>query len=244
MHDTPHPAFAETLTPRERRLAGRLEGFGDIVFGFAISQCALLLTNAGGRVDLSRPAALAVYIGTFALLASLWLIYHRMMSSAFKPAGIDLVLAFSYLALVSLMPYAMYALTHQVASLEAARVAFAEYSALYALLTALAAAITMRNLRRGWYGFADGERDLVWLGFVRNCAVCTFMSIGLVVDLATGPVTHRSRPFDRLRATLSLSKGGLEQHAPHVAQERDEVGVEAGGEGSVDDAMIVGEGKR
>jgi len=177
----------ETLTPRERRLAGRLEGFGDIVFGFAISQCALLLTNAGGRVDLARPAALAVYIGTFALLASLWLIYHRMMSSAFKPAGIDLVLAFSYLALVSLMPYAMYALTHQVASLEAARIAFAEYAGLYALLTALAAAITMRNLRRGWYGFADGERDLVWFGFVRNCAVCTFMSIGLVVDLATGP---------------------------------------------------------
>ncbi len=218
MHDTPRPGFAETLSPRERRLAGRLEGFGDIVFGFAISQCALLLTNAGGRVDLSRPVALGIYLGTFAILASLWLIYHRMMSSAFKPAGIDLLLAFTYLAFVSLMPYAMYALTHQTASLEAARRAFAEYAALYALLTALAAAITMRNLRRGWYGFDNGERDLIWWGFVRYCAVCTSMWIGFIVDLADGP-TAGSLCFLMIFVVMRLARLRF-LHAPQAERLR------------------------
>jgi len=214
----PHPAFVESLPPRERRLAGRLEGFGDIVFGFAISQCALLLTNAGGRVDLARPVALGIYFGTFAILASLWLIYHRMMSSAFKPAGIDLLLAFTYLAFVSLMPYAMYALTHQAASLEAARRAFAEYAAIYALLTALAAAITMRNLRRGWYGFDDIERDLIWWGFVRNCAVCASMLVGFALDLAVGP-TISSLSFMMIFPIMRVARFKL-RHAPRAERLR------------------------
>jgi len=181
------PDFSSTLSARERRLAGRLEGFGDIVFGFAISQCALMLTNARGRVDISHPAALLLYFGTFASLALLWLSYHRMLSTAFRPGRTDLVLAFAFLAFVSLMPYAMYAQTHDLATRESARRAVGEYSALYALLTGIGLVIAIRNLRRGWYFFDEAERDRVWQTFVRSCVLCCVMGVSTIVDAVVGP---------------------------------------------------------
>jgi uncharacterized membrane protein len=146
-----------------------------------------MLTNARGRVDISHPLALLLYFGTFASLALLWLSFHRILTTAFRPARIDLVLAFAFLAFVSLIPYAMYAQTHDVETLESARRAVGEYSALYALLTGIGLVVTIRNLRRGWYYFDEAERDWVWLGFVRNCLVCCVMIISTVVDAVFGP---------------------------------------------------------
>jgi uncharacterized membrane protein len=183
----PNAGLAADPSVRERRLAGRLEGFGDIVFGFAISQCALLLTNASGRVDISRPISLAVYLGTFALIVSLWLIYHRMVSAGFRPAGLDLFLAFAFLALVSLMPYAMYAQIHATASLQAATAAVAEYSLLYSVLMAIGATVNVRNLRRAWYDMNEPDRNRTWLAVIRQCILAAVMAIGLVVDLTVGP---------------------------------------------------------
>jgi len=181
------PDFSSTLSARERRLAGRLEGFGDIVFGFAISQCALMLTNARGRIDISHPLALLLYFATFASLALLWLSFHRMLSTAFRPARIDLALVFAFLAFVSLMPFAMYAQTHDVATLESARRAVGEYSVLYALLTGIGFVIAIRNLRRGWYYFDEAERDRVWHALVRNSVLCGVMAVSTVVDVVFGP---------------------------------------------------------
>jgi uncharacterized membrane protein len=149
-HPSHDIAFSETLTPRQRRLGGRLEGFGDIVFGFAVSQCALQLPTSNGHVDLAQPFALLLYFATFALVASLWLIFHRLMSGTYVPVGVDLFLAFAYLALVSLIPYAMYAITHTTATtLAGARAAVAAYTAIYAAMTLISSILSMRNLRRG-----------------------------------------------------------------------------------------------
>ena len=186
MHEPLHRSFSATLSARDRRLSSRIEGFGDIVFGFGVSQCALQLPTDRGHVDLSRPLSLLVYFLTFALIASLWMTFHRMMSSTFRPAGIDLFAAFAYLALISLIPYAMYA-THVATSLNAARSALLEYMTVYAAASAIAAFITWRNLRRGWPYLDEAERDLIWLAFLHRLIVGVFMIVGIAVDYFFGP---------------------------------------------------------
>ena len=170
--------FGATLSPRERRLAGRLESFGDIVFGFAVSQCALQLPTAHGHVDLAHP---------FALIASLWLIYHRMLSGTYRPSGIDLIVAFSYLALVSLVPYAMYALSHETQNFVSARAAVAEYTALYGTMTVLSSVLTYRNLRRGYFYLDGDERTHAWGSLLRHIVLCVMMFGGCAVDVKYGP---------------------------------------------------------
>jgi uncharacterized membrane protein len=187
-------SFAARLSVRDRRLALRLEGFGDIVFGFAVSQCALQLPTVNGHVDVAHVWNLFYYFGTFALLASLWLTYHRLMSGPFKPSGIDLFIAFTYLALVSLMPYAMYSVSHATESLASARTAVAAYALIFALLMGLAAVLTLRNLRRGWWDLDDEGRGFTWIAFLRRCVVFALMMLGFATDLVFGPA-QSSIPF-------------------------------------------------
>jgi uncharacterized membrane protein len=199
-HPSHELAFSATLTSRQRRLAGRLEGFGDIVFGFAVAQCALQLPSTNGHVDFSQPVALAIYFATFALVASLWLIFHRLMSGTYVPSGIDLFLAFAYLALVSLIPYAMYAISHTTSTfdngnseiaapltLARARSAVAAYTGLYATMTFLASILSVRNLRRGYAYLSDEDRRLSWLSFMRQAILCVMMLGALVIDRLLEP---------------------------------------------------------
>jgi len=187
-HPSHDIAFSETLTPRQRRLGGRLEGFGDIVFGFAVSQCALQLPTSNGHVDLAQPFALLLYFATFALVASLWLIFHRLMSGTYVPVGVDLFLAFAYLALVSLIPYAMYAITHTTATtLAGARAAVAAYTAIYAAMTLIASILSMRNLRRGYFYVSADDRRLGWASFVRGTVLCVIMAGAFAIDRVFGP---------------------------------------------------------
>jgi uncharacterized membrane protein len=172
--------------PRERRLAGRLEGFGDIVFGFTVSQCALQLPIVSGHIDIGNPIALLLYFGTFAVIASLWLIYHRMLSGTFKPAGVDLALPFAYLALVSLIPYAMYEIAHN-SDTQSARTSLFYYLAIYATMTSLSAVLTFRNMRRGYFYLDAGERDHAWLALLRQLVLCGMMSAAIVINAFAGP---------------------------------------------------------
>src|ERR1700694_5925614 len=98
---------------RERHLARRLEGFGDVVFGFAIAQLALQLDLPKAPSDLyGHPIKYVLYFGTFTLLALLWLAFHRMLTGTYRPTRIDLIITFAFLAFVGLVPYAMYAKVH------------------------------------------------------------------------------------------------------------------------------------
>jgi uncharacterized membrane protein len=180
-------SFSATLSERERRLAGRLEGFGDIVFGFAVSESALQLPTSNGHVDLEHPLALVGYFGTFAILASLWLIYHRMMSGTYRPRRFDLFIPFSYLALVSLVPFGMYGLTHAHSTLADARAALLSYLVLYALTTALATILLYRNLRRGYFFLSAEDLDHAWRTTMRVAVLCAMMSIAIVFDVTLGP---------------------------------------------------------
>ena len=186
-HQSHETAFPATLTARERRLSGRLEGFGDIVFGFAVAQCALQLPTTNGHVDLAQPLALAFYFATFALVATLWLIFHRLMSGTYVPSGIDLFIAFAYLALVSLIPYGMYSLTHGAPTLARARSAVGAYTAIYATMALLAAILSMRYIRRGYFYLGDDDRDHAWATFVRQAILFVLMAGGLCLDRFFGP---------------------------------------------------------
>lgn len=161
------------------------------------------LPTSHGHVDLGRPLSLLSYFGTFALLAILWLTYHRIMSGAYKPTRLDLLFAFSYLALVSLMPYAMYAITREQESLASARAAIAEYAILFASMMALAAGLTLRNLRRGWWTLDGEERDQTWGAFVRQGVVGAMMALAFAIDLTVGP-TASSIVFIGIIAATSL----------------------------------------
>jgi uncharacterized membrane protein len=141
----------------------------------------------GGQVDLSRPLVLLLYFGTFAVLASLWLIYHRMLSGTYRPRGIDLVIPFAYLALVSLVPFALFSLSHNGATLEGARAALLDYLLLYSGMTALATILTFRNLRRGYFYSSREDRDFAWIVFLRQAVLWVMMSSGLVLDIVAGP---------------------------------------------------------
>ncbi len=186
-HQSHEIAFSATLTPRQRRLASRLESFGDIVFGFAVAQCALQLPTAHGHVDLAQPLDLAFYFATFALVATLWLIFHRLLSGTYVPSGIDLFLAFAYLALVSLIPFGMYSLTHGAPTLARTRSAVGAYTAIYATMALLASILSMRNIRRGYFYLRDDDRDHAWATFVRQAVLFVLMAGGLCLDRFFGP---------------------------------------------------------
>jgi uncharacterized membrane protein len=211
-------AYAATLPPRERRLAGRLEGFGDIVFGFAVSQCALQLPTDHGHVDLARSASLGAYFGTFAVLASLWLSFHRITSESFRPTRVDLLLAFGYLAFVTLMPFAMFSITHERESLAAARAAVAEYAIILSVVLLLGATMTLRNLRRGWYLQSEEDRQFAWHAFVRRLALGVVVAITCAIDLVFGPVAS-SLGFVTLVVVPRLSRT-LFRHPPAPASLR------------------------
>ena len=185
-HATSDDSFSATLRARERRLAGRLEGFGDIVFGFAVSQCALQLPVSNGHVAIANPITLLLYFGTFAVLVSLWLIYHRMMSGTYKPSGLDLLIPFAYLALVSLVPFAMYEIAHNNQSSASARSALLGYLTLYAAMTALSTVLSFRNLRRGYFFLGEEDRNHAWQIFLRQSVLCVTMTLALGVDALAG----------------------------------------------------------
>jgi uncharacterized membrane protein len=151
-----------------------------------VSQCALQLPLKGGKVDVTRPLVLLLYFGTFAVLASLWLIYHRMMSGTYRPRGVDLFIPFAYLALVSLVPYALYGLSHNE-TLEGARASLFDYLILYSAMTALATILTFRNLRRGYFYLSGEDRDFAWIVFLRQAVLCGMMTTALVLDDVAGP---------------------------------------------------------
>ena len=181
-------AYAATLSKRERRLASRLEGFGDIVFGFAVSQCAIQLPTINGRTDVGHIGSLFGYFGTFAILVVLWMTFHSMMSVSFRPARLDLFLAFAYLALVTLMPYALYNTTHGSASLALARSSVGDYAVIFAILLLLAAMVTVRNLRRGWHILDEDERLHAWHAFIRRTSLAAVLLIATAVDVLVGPL--------------------------------------------------------
>ena len=184
------PSHDGTPADGERHLARRLEGFGDVVFGFSISQLALQLDLPRTPEDLyAHPLRYVLYFGTFSLLALLWLAFHRMLAGAYRPTPVDLAVTFAYLAFVGLIPYAMYANAHfATISAHAAQYGFAAYMICAIGTATTAATIMYRNLRRGWNNSTPDARLRLWRTTTLLGGIAMVMMFALVADLTAGIV--------------------------------------------------------
>jgi len=180
-------SYRDTLPEDEAHLAKRLEGFGDVVFGFSVSQLALQL-NLPQRPDdlIGHPLRYVLYFATFFALALFWLRFHRILAGTFRPTRPDLVLVMTYLAFIGLVPYALYAQSHMSATLEGARLGLAAYLIDGAALASISTTILFRNYRRGYQTFSALELLKLWRTIVVSFAIACAMLASLVFDLALG----------------------------------------------------------
>lgn len=175
------------LTSRERHLAQRLEGFGDVVFGFAIAQLALQLDLPKTPGDLvGHPIKYVLYFGTFGLLAILWLAFHRMLTGAYRPGRLDLVITFAYLAFVGLVPFAMYANVHFAGTAATAVYGLATYQVCALGTAATCSAITFRNLVRGRASTDVADLRAAWRTGLATAWLSVVMLVALVANVAFG----------------------------------------------------------
>jgi uncharacterized membrane protein len=191
-------AFHDTLHARDRRLVLRLESLSDVVVGFAMSQLVIQLPQVGKALRPLDLFHILAYFVTFTVLVTLWLTFHRLMTSGFKPGRLDMFLAFVYLAFTSLMPYALNAnfsvqarlgaaaSAAEVSSVEAAW-GIGLYAGCFLATLVTAATIFWRNLRRAWFDYDTEERDAVWQSFLRNASLTIVMLLVLIVDFAVRP---------------------------------------------------------
>jgi uncharacterized membrane protein len=90
------------------RFARRLEAFSDIVFGFALAQCAFALEVPKTLAELpARANDLVFFSVTFALIGMFWFMHYRVFHYAFAGRMLDIFLNFVLLATVALLPYAL-----------------------------------------------------------------------------------------------------------------------------------------
>ncbi len=179
--------WSGALSQRERHLAKRLEGFGDVVFGFAIAQLALQLDLPKTPRDLyAHPIKYVLYFVTFALLALLWLAFHRLLSGPYKPAIRDLFVTFAYLAFVGLVPYAMYANVHFAGKPDSAPFGLATYLICGFGTSSTASTIAFRNLMRGRKIAEASELRIQWRIALSFSCVAVVMIVALAGDLIFG----------------------------------------------------------
>jgi len=181
--------FRATLSDKDAHLVHRLEGFGDVVFGFSVSQLALQLNLPRTPEDLvGDPIRYFLYFATFAALAGFWLRFHRMVAGAFRPAPPDLIAVFFYLAFIGLVPYALYANSHfaLMRSVEAGRLGLAAYLLCIAMLALASTVVQARNFRRGYALFTEPERRKAWQTTVASGAITLATLLALTFDLMIG----------------------------------------------------------
>jgi uncharacterized membrane protein len=101
---------AEDREEREERhrFARRLEAFSDIVFGFALAQCAFALEVPSSLADVpGKSFDLIFFAVTFALIGAFWVMHYRIFHYVFTATRLQVALNFGLLAVVALLPYAL-----------------------------------------------------------------------------------------------------------------------------------------
>ncbi len=177
-------AFEATLTPNQRHLARRLESFGDVVFGFTISQLAFQFPLPAHPQDLvANWYGYVTYAITFAAIAILWLSYHRLLSSTYAPTPINLIFTFAFLAFTGLVPSAMFAYLHFNRSLEAARYGFGAYMVCALGVTLTGTIVRARSYRRGAAYLETDERRVTFRRLVINATLLPIFGAVLVLDI-------------------------------------------------------------
>jgi hypothetical protein len=99
---------ADESAQDRNRFTRRLEGFSDIVFGFALAQSAFAL-EIPKTLDgvYAKSGDLFFFAVTFAVIAAFWIMHYRVFHYAFAGGRIDVILNFVLLAAVALLPYVL-----------------------------------------------------------------------------------------------------------------------------------------
>ncbi len=190
-------AFEASLPREEQRLAHRLVAFGDVVFGFTISQLAFQLELPRVPDDLvAHPIRYVVYAATFGLIAFCWFIFHRMTSTCFRPERIDLIAVFTFLGWLGLVPYAMFAFvrfaTHfdpnQRSDVTGASYGLAAYVLAWIGIVATSLIVGARNYRRSDGFLEPPVRQRMRRRLVVNAMVGAIFVLVFAVDMTAGPL--------------------------------------------------------
>ncbi len=168
-----------------RHFLRRLEAFGDIVYGFSISQIAIGLDPLAfaalvqhPHIDALGPVASAVL--SFTVLCFSWLLYHRMFATVFVGEPIDVALNFAVLGTIAILPFALRVYVMFAGS----PTGLIAYSALFGTNVSLMAILTIR----GYFRFSASMEPETRLKVFRR--VIRLACIG-VIFLATLPLVAR-----------------------------------------------------
>ena len=91
----------------DERLTGRLEAFGDLVFGFSLSLIAIRLDVPSRVEDIFEATRWLTVIATFALICRFWLEHYRIFRTHFVVGTVDMVVNFVFLFGIAVLPYAV-----------------------------------------------------------------------------------------------------------------------------------------
>ncbi len=146
-----------------QRFTRRLEAFSDIVFGFALAQCAVALEvpkNLGDVV--SHADELIYFLVTFLVIVMFWVMHYRIFHYVFAAKTLDVALNFILLATIALLPYALRIYIRFPQS----EFGSAAYALALGLGLGLIAALELRGLRA-----LSGEMRLRWTGIALRHAI-------------------------------------------------------------------------
>jgi uncharacterized membrane protein len=202
--------FRESLSAEDRHLAGRLESFGDIVFGFSLSLSALQLAVPTHAADLmAHPFQWALYGVTFGALVTYWLRFHRIMSIGFRPQRLDLSTLFAYLASISLLPYALITFSRLIGGTPLdQRSGFLFYALIVFAIATTGLVLEWRALRRSYAVLDERHRNLLWRAVLRASISASIFAVAIAIDVLNG-IQWAWVPLLALPVAVRLARYGL-----------------------------------
>jgi uncharacterized membrane protein len=183
---------AVELTQNQHRTIGRLESFGDIVFGFT-----LVLMASRLRVP-DQPQALVaelpevvIFLLAFGILSFLWFRYHVILRDLFVPDTLGIVLNFVVLADIAVFPYPLELFFKFGPS---SAIALAAYAVVFGVLMLSFGALYVKGLvQRGGHLDKSARDWTIWrairviglgVGFLACAAAYSFGLIAMFWTLA------------------------------------------------------------
>jgi uncharacterized membrane protein len=137
-HPTSDAAPRWSLDQDQQHVIARLEGFTDVIFGFAIFTAAMNLKvpeNARDLVD--QKFEFFVFFCNFVFITSLWWQQHRIFAAYFKPTPMAIIGHFAFLGCTAMLSYPLQLYMQHHKSLVVIQTYLAGFATVYFLQTLL-----------------------------------------------------------------------------------------------------------
>ncbi len=171
--------------PEERRqFIRRLETFGDIVYGFSLSQTSFALIVPAHPGDLfTHPASLLGGLLSFVAICVSWLGYQKMFANAFVGKRIDVAMAFAVLGTVGFLPFAL----RFWLQFGSDRHGGLPYGINFAVSMALVTFLLVRGYVRFGADWSPTLRLQMWRSILRSSILSVVFALTVVAWLLVGP---------------------------------------------------------